>query len=232
MKGFFILILLGALGVAFFWERAESARLRAANETLLLENQEAGRLAAENAELSKLRTTAPVIERSDTTELLRLRNQAGQLRGQQLEAEKLRAANQRLADEIQSGKFKPRRLADVEGSIPREKWAFAGFATPEATVQSFLTAIASGDPQQLMGCMSPKDAESMRQELERDPDVFRKRFDQEFGKLNKLSAFRIAGTRPKGPNPDRIEVLVQFVADGEPTPLPLRRVGNEWKLGD
>jgi len=228
-----ILALLGVVvfAAAFFWEQSQLLRLRAGNEALRVEQREADQLAAENRELPKLRSEGEA-PKFDRTELLRLRNQAGKLRAQQQEINKLRAANGRLAEEIKAGKFTPRRLADMEGAVPREKWVYAGFATPEATVQSFLSAVLSGDPEQFANCMTPEDAVRMREEMARDPDGFRKSLEKEFGKTSTLSAFRITGVVPKGSDGGKVEVRLQLVADGESMPLPLKRVGNEWKLGD
>jgi len=229
MKVLFAIALIGLLAVAWLWERNAIAGLRAQNESLRAENAEAAQLTEENRELERLRTDASPTKRLDRAELLRLRNEVRRLRAQQQDVEKLRAANQRVAEEIKSGKITPRRLADMEGAVPREKWTFAGFTTPEATVQTFFAAIASGDPEQVMRCMPARDAERMRQQMAQDPESFRKNFMGEFNKLGKISAFRITGTRTI--DDDRMEVLVQAVADGESMPLPLHRVGSEWRLG-
>ena len=113
--------LLGLMAVAFFWERSAMVGLRAQNESLRAENAEAGQLAGENRELEGLRAAAGTTKRTDRTELLRLRNEVRRLRVQQQEVEKLREANQRVAEEIKAGKFTPRRLADMEGAVPREE---------------------------------------------------------------------------------------------------------------
>jgi len=230
VKALFAIALLGLLAAACFWERNAMNGLRAQNDSLRPESVEAGQLADENRDLPGLRAAASPTNRIDRAELLRLRNEVRRLRAQQQEAEKLRAANQRAAEEIKSGKFTPRRLADMEGAVPREKWTFAGFATPEATVQSFLAAIASGDPEQVMRCLPAEETERMKQQMAKDPESFRKEFLGGLDKFGKLTAFRITGTRSI--DDDRMEILVQVVADGESMPLPLRRVGTEWKLGD
>src|SRR5262249_25402593 len=136
---------------------------------------------------------------------------------------------QGAAEETKPGKFTPRRLADMQGAVPREKWSFAGFATPETTVQTFFAAIASGDPEQIIRCLPPRDAERMRQEMARDPQGSGKNFLAELDRMGKVSAFRITGTR--NIDESHSEVLVQVVADGESMPLPIQRVGDEWKLG-
>ena len=231
MKTIFAILVLAILGAAFAWERKAIVTLRAQNESMRADKLEAERLANENRDLPKLRAGQPAtVEQGGNAELLRLRNEVRQLRAQQQEMVKLRAANQRAAEELKSGKFTPRRLVDMEGAVPREKWSFAGFATPEATVENFFAAIATADPEQIMRCMTPEGAEGLRQQMAKDPEGMRKEFEEQFGKLGKVSGFRITGTRRKGD--DKMEVLVQVVADGQSMPLQLRRVDNEWKFGD
>lgn len=227
------LTLLAVLAGAFLWERHAITTLRARNEALRAQGDEARQLAEDTRDLESLRASAASAgQRRDNTELLRLRNDIRQLRAQQQEVEKLRAANQRVAAEIQAGKFSPRRLSDQPGAVPREKWAFAGFATPEAAVQSFFAALSTGDPEQFLRCAGPQGAERMRREMLKDPERFRKDFAEELGKMGKVSAFRITDTRVRNDDPDRLEILVQVVAEGEAMPLPLRRIGNEWKFED
>ena len=74
----------------------------------------------------------------------------------------------------------------------------------------------------------PGAADDVPKKAQDDPAV--KQFEEQFGKLGKVSGFRITGTRRKGD--DKMEVLVQVVADGQSMPLQLRRVDNEWKFGD
>ena len=231
MKALCVLFALAILGGLIAWERKTINGLSVQNQALYTDKIEAERLAEENRQLSGLRDNPQTgLEPGANTELLRLRNEVRQLRAQQGELEKLRASNRRVADELKSGQFVPRRLAEVEGSVPREKWSFAGFATPEATVQSFFAGLSSGDPEQIITCMSPHDAEQFKKQLADDPEKTRKEFAQEFAKLGRTSAFRITGTRNAGA--DKIEVMVQVVADGQSMPLPLVRVNQEWKIGD
>jgi hypothetical protein len=150
------------------------------------------------------------------------------LRAQQQEAEKLRAANQRVADEIKSGKFNPRRLVDMEGAVPREKWTFAGFATPEATVQSFFAGLASGEVEQFINCLTPNLAAKFRAEMAKDPARKQEDFKKGIAQMANLSAFRIVQQKPR--SPDTVLIEIQMTVDGERMPMPLQRVGNEWKI--
>ena len=230
MKLILVIPLFGMLAVAFLWERTSIARLRVENESLRVEKLEADHLAEENRDLPKLRAAVAgaSAERGPSTELLRLRNEVRRLRGQQPEIARLRAENERIRSELNSGKFNPRRLADLEGFIPRENWASAGFATPEAAAQSFFAAIASGDLEQLLRCASPEAAKDLRQQIQEDPEQFQREQREELGRFAKVSGFRVAERRQLAD--DRIVLSLQFSAEGEAMPLPLRRVGSEWKI--
>jgi hypothetical protein len=227
MKTPFAIALLGLLTAGFFWERRAMEGLRAQNESLRPENSEAAQLANANRELPALRATAGTAKKTDRAELLRLRNEVRRLRVQQQEIEKLRAANQRVADEIKSGKFTSRRLADMEGALPREKWTFAGFATPEAAVQSFFAAVSTGDAEQIVRCMEPQLGESLRQGFENDPERFRQKMLQVTA-FASVSVFRIV--EKQGVSDDEVEVRVQATVDGARLPLEFRRISAEWKL--
>ena len=228
MKILLALILVGLLAAGWFWERSASDKLRMENEALRPEALEAGQLADENRDLPALRAAAAPAQRGDRTELLRLRNEVRRLRAQQQEVEKLRAANQRVAEEIKSGKFAPRRLADMEGAVPREKWTFAGFATPEATAQSFFAGLASGEIEQFVNCLTPGLAAKMRAEMVNDPARKQEEFKKGIAQMANLSAFRIVHQKPR--SPDRVLLEIQMTVDGERMPMPLQRVGNEWKI--
>jgi hypothetical protein len=227
-----VAILVLAICVALLaWERKVIASLSVESNTLRAEKLEAEQLANENRELPGLRENQQAgLEPGGNVELLRLRNEVRQLRAQHAESEKLRGANQRLTEELKSGHFTPRRLADMDGTVPREKWIFAGFATPEAAIQSFFAGVVTGDPEQLIRCMSPQAALDFRNEFENDPKKVREEIAKEFGKLGQASGFRITGSRNTGDN--KIEILVQVAADGQSMPLPLSRINQEWKIGE
>src|SRR5215475_3269632 len=121
MKLLLGIALLAAVATVALWERGSIGRLRVANESLRAEKLEADRLANENQELSRLRSTVAAATTNESgrpsAELLRLRAEVSRLRAQAQEAATLRAENERIAAEIKSGKFAPKRLADMEGFI-------------------------------------------------------------------------------------------------------------------
>ena len=207
-------------------------KLKAENESLRAQLLEAERLEIENRQLPELRKAAPAAASDAATgpsiELLRLRGEVSRLRAQPLDTAKLRAENEQLAAEIKSGKFAPKRLADMDGFVPREQWASAGLATPEAAVQSYFAAMALGDVDLFLRCLITEVAEPMRREVERDPTGFRTAFQKSGRPFGAATGVRIAGRRHL--SDDTVQLHVQFAAEGSSTPMILRRVGNEWKI--
>jgi hypothetical protein len=232
MKAILAMLALSILVMAVAWERNAIGLLRAHNEVLRADKQEIDRLAAENSDLPKVRMAVASAPQVNDAELLRLRNEVRTLRAQQPEIAKLLAANQRIAEEIKTGKFTSRRLMDMEGTLSREQWAFAGFATPEAAAQSLVAAIAADDPSQIIRCATPTLAEEMKKTSALDPQKFREQFLGDLTELAGFAASRVTFTRNL--EDGRVEVFIQGMdAEGrmrQPQALPLRRVGNEWKL--
>ena len=110
MKSLLAIATLALLIATGWWERTQTDRLRANNEALRADQREVERLAAEKREQPKLSAAPSEPEpQGGKTELLRLRNEVRQVRAQQLEADELRSGNQRVAEEIKSGRFTPRR---------------------------------------------------------------------------------------------------------------------------
>ena len=233
MKAAFGIALIAIPFAAAVWERNSMGKLRAENEALRAERIEADQLANANRELPGLHAAAGATIAEATagssTELLRLRGEVSRLRVQTQDPAKLRAENERLAAEIASGKFATKRLADMEGFVPREQWAGAGLATPEATLQSYLGAIVTSDVELMFRCLTPENSQPMRREFERDPVRFRNEFQKDVAQIfGRVAGMRIAGRRQL--SEDSVNLQVQFAADGATMPMTLRRVANEWKL--
>jgi hypothetical protein len=233
MKTLAAILGLVVLGTVFVWERGATRTLQSDNESLRVVREEADRLAAENRDGQKLRAAARSAGRPgppELVELLDLRNRIRSLRAQQREVEELRAANRRLADEIKSGQFAPRPVAEMPDAVPRERWVFAGFATPEATVQSLFAGIVAGEMEQFINCLTPERAAEMRADLAQDPRGEQESFKAGLSEFTRTSAYRIAAQRVRAA--DEVWLTVQVNTEDEPTPMsvPLRRVNGEWKI--
>jgi hypothetical protein len=228
MKALSAFIVLVAVAFLTFWQQNAQRALRVENETLGIEELEAERLVIENRDLRKTRAGfAEAVDPGTATELLQLRNEVGLLRREQLEITRLRAENERIATELVSGKFTPRRLADMDGFMSRANWPSAGFATPEAAAQSVFAGITSGDFEQFIRCFDPQTEAELRQQVGDNVEGMQRELAETAHQFGKVTGLRIVGHQQEVD--DQVALKLQLSADGEAITLRLRRVGNEWK---
>ena len=224
-----VCLLAAAVGVAWV-QRNSIAALRKKNIEL---RQQAD---AENAARENRGTPRHVDDQEiqslteATRELPKLRNEVRQLRQQKPEIDRLRSENGQLAAQIASGANRP-KLAQIEGYVPKEKWAQAGFATPEATIQSFFWAIANQDTAYVVQCMAPKmQREYERQFAGKSLEEQKAVFAQGMESLGRMGGYRIAETQQVSEN--KVIIGIEAAAGGHVMKMPLERIGNEWKLNE
>lgn len=209
-------------------QRTSISRTRSANETLRQQSAATATLVAQPSQASNNEIDALQEANRD---LPKLRNEVRKLREEKREFEKLRAENERLAASLKAGpKTAAPRMSEAEGFVLREKWTHAGFATPEATVQTFFWASATKDFKSLVECMSGRERERFEKELRESSDGGAKKFEKDFAVLADMQGFRIA--ERKQITEDKVELHIQAAAGGHAIPMPLQRVNGEWKLAD
>ena len=212
------------------WQRSVAGGLRAKNEELQAMKAEADRLAAENQDLAALRAVNKQSVDGAGSELLRLRGEVRQLRAQQPQIDRLRAENEGLAAAIRGGVAQSQKFSEMEGFMAKDSWSKAGFATPDATLQTFFWAIREGDVASLAECMSPRSAQHLRRLNEPGNEQERDRTLEDFRKLISGLGLRVADQQSTAA--DRATAGIQAAAGGAIIKLQLRRYGTEWKLED
>ncbi|HXT38398.1 MAG TPA: sigma-70 family RNA polymerase sigma factor [Candidatus Angelobacter sp.] len=125
-------------------------RLRAENQSL---RERADNLASENTRLSNLAapTNSSHLSKDQFGELMRLRGEVNMLRKQLKEVEK--------QDPVVHGEISPTAVTSealTSQTIPKESWAFAGYATPEAALQSVAWAMSTGNVKTFFTSLSPE----------------------------------------------------------------------------
>jgi len=187
-----------------------------------------GALAAENAQLSNQVVRAATdarLEQAQHAELLRLRGEVGVLRRQAAQ----RAANPvgRPASDQQKGEE-----AGQQQPIPKESWAFSGYGSPEAGIQSLFWALHQGDSnafQAYLQGLSP----DLRAKIERDaesrgPNAFAELGVHETGDM---AAFQIL--KKVALSDDKVVLEIQSGAADTPSQMiMMKRFGSDWKLFD
>jgi hypothetical protein len=193
-------------------ERRRIAGLRQDNEGLREELAAAQRASSAkgsdqsgppNEELERLRAEA--------REVHKLRNEVNQLRAGVKEVDQLRAENQRLRGAGRPPQAPPGTAVAAptattlqEGYYAKENWAFTGYATPEAALQSVIWAMHEGDTKTLLASLAPEELARMQ---------------KEWG--NKSEAQVSADTK-RGTDKISGEDKVQKIS--------MRRYGAEWKM--
>ena len=143
-----VLCATAVVGVASWLAVGYQARvgLEEENQALRTQLDQMGEMAAENERLSNLvahASQSQSLPEDQLRELLRLRAEVAALRQQA----KLVASP---PDENRQAPAAPQPSDLVTNSWPKETWAFAGYASPSAAVQSCLWAASRGDVKAFM----------------------------------------------------------------------------------
>jgi hypothetical protein len=213
-----------------------------------LQWREKERLAAENAQLrsgvelaqtERPTTSAQEIDpgknaaaEAEKLELLRLRNEVRQLREGAKELEKLRAEeatlkaeNSRLRTAQGGGQSAP---TNAPGLVAKQDWRFAGYSSPEATLQSLSYSMATGDFDGFLAAQAPADRESLLKD-----STLRERFPAETAQgSEKMAGYRIVGRDPSSTDEKVVLSVEVLEANGkiQQEPLTFIRDGKEWKM--
>ena len=215
-------------GGAACWviEQSAQSRLVQKNESMQQQADQLAQLAAENERLSNLLKegkSPDSLSKAEFHELLRLRNQVGQLDRTKREADELRAANQQLVVGLAN-------TGTNQGYWSGEQLAFAGFADPESAMKSTLAAWISGDPGAFLASCVPAE----RAELEKEKAATS---EAEFAARSKCLAglygpanqgVRVLGKKTL--SQDEAVLDLHFEGDEKSREFQLRRFGDEWRV--
>ena len=159
-------------------------------------------------------------------ELNRLRGEVARLRAATNEARQLRQELSRLRSPQRPGPDPAQ-----PDNFPRESWAFAGYATPESTMQSLAWAALQGDVNTFLNSMSPDRQSHQRQEWQKhgnNETQVRDRLTREFGGTK---AIRIDGRQLISDNEVIFSMFIEREnGGGEKANVKLQRIDNQWKV--
>lgn len=188
-------------------------------------------LAVENNRLSNLVAHAnSSLANDQLKELLRLRSEVGLLRRQTNELAKLREENRQLRATLAVGEAllstNSPPMTPPENIFPKESWAFAGYATPEAALQSFTWAMSTGDVRTFQASMSPDGQQQLAGKYEGKSDA--EIAASMVSDMDKTSGYRILGKDVASES----EVTLTIYIDGEATQarIKMQKIGNDWKF--
>ncbi|MDB6110035.1 MAG: hypothetical protein JWR69_1785 [Pedosphaera sp.] len=215
-------------GVLLFKLHRENEELRVSNEKTpkATKPELADKLAKREAELQVLRV--------QVQDLLRLRHEVRQLRANTNELSRLLEESRQSKPTSTNASPAPTTTAatgDEEDYISKDHWTFAGYATPEATLQSSMWALREGDLEAFLDSLTLDG----RAKIEEQMQTGNKSPIELAADLKKssdaLTGFKILdqGT----PSHDSIVLQVQMSTTGSAVHrFIFTRVGNEWKMSD
>jgi hypothetical protein len=114
-------------------------------------------------------------------------------------------------------------------SFPRESWDFAGYATPEATVQSYIWAASQGKAESVLACLDPDSdiAKKIKAEFQAHPESLAKAPEQS----QNVREFRILSSEILSGDEVRLTATMTIKGvEGPPDKLHLRKINGDWKL--
>ncbi|HEX5219745.1 MAG TPA: hypothetical protein VFZ59_09270 [Verrucomicrobiae bacterium] len=168
---------------------------------------------------------APPAQHSPSVELLRLRGEVGQLERRKRELSNLRSENGILRTQVAiKGTNAPGVFILPADYIKKSAAKFAGYGTPEDTVQSLLAAIQNRDVNAFVEAFSPEEAERVAARIQSgsSPDEF-------FKEADIIPGLRIV-KKDKDAD-DTVTLTVELLpGEADQTELQLKQFDGQWKL--
>jgi hypothetical protein len=235
---------LGLVGAVTVTGIAASLAIWQSGQAKLRENAEASRheveqiagLSAENERLSNQvawARTAQSLAPEELSELLRLRGQMGLLRRTDKEEAQLQATNAQLRAAQVAWEKQVAEARAAPNFWAKDRLAFAGYAEPEATLQTVLWAMNTGDVKSyLAGWASGDDVNvlfgwELRDKGETELASGRKSLAETLGPA---IGFHILDKKVE--SPDQVILNLSFDGEGKARKFVVQKSGNEWKLTD
>lgn len=217
------------------------AWLRLAAEHQALEQQlgQMAELSARNAQLSLLLAKSPApptLPEEQNRELLRLRGEVGRLRQQTQELETARAENRQAhaaLDRSQPGaRTAAAKAAATADYWPQDSWAFTGYATPDAALQTSFWAANNGDLKALATSTTGKTQAMIEKDLggKSEAEAAIRAMDE----VLPIKSVRILNREPQGDDTVVLTAVMENPKEPQPANVKMimKRIGNDWKLSD
>ena len=226
-----------AAGVMIWLAVEHQAGLRLGQDNRAL-RQQLGQLAglvAENERLSNLVAQASgpqSLPDERLKELLRLRGEVGVLRQQSKELETLRNENRQARAALESGlnaqSAGQAAAAATADYWPRDSWSFAGYASPDASLQSFLWAASKGDVKTLQGGITGEIEKMVAKDLEGKSDS--EASAKAMAELAPLKSVLVLNREVQADDTVVLTTVFEGANHTETNKTLMKKIGNDWKF--
>jgi uncharacterized membrane-anchored protein YhcB (DUF1043 family) len=222
MRALMVGIVIG-LAAGLLFQELRYRNLRKLNQQLAVNVDELRKqIAAREPAITPVDRT----DNEEQSELLRLRNQAAQLRAATNELRQLRAQLDQARASAQTPGAAPGSAATTAELVPREAWSFAGYATPQAAFHSTMFAHSQGDHQTFLASLTGDLARDNQKELNnKTPEQFSENLRRETAKF---TGYRILEMNEV--SPEETVLMIYYAGESDTEKVTMRKVGDEWKL--
>lgn len=207
------------------------ARIKAEAEHTALEQQLEilHGIAEENAQLSNLVARANVpkpLPPDNSRELLRLRAEVTALRQQTADLASALTENRQV--HTQPNRTNAVKATPTADYWPSDSWAFAGYASADATLQSSLWAANHGDVQALLACTTGKLQEDIESQMsaKSETEMSARLMDQVGG----VQSVQILNRAAQPDGMVLVTMSLQGQYDTRTQKVLLQNVGGDWKI--
>lgn len=167
-----VIAMIAVIAVAVLLELQYEARhqLRSQSDAMREQSRQLQELEAENVRLSNLvaLASAPLSD-AQLAELADLRRQVealqqrtNEIAGLQSEIDRLRGLLSTAANSVEDSAVPDVPVTDI---YPRDSWTFAGYDTPENTIQSIMWAVSEGDADTYAAGVTPELGNQLQDEF-------------------------------------------------------------------
>jgi len=236
LKSIFVLVVVSGLALFIFVQYEILAKLRAGNNALRSQIDQMTQAQTARESGANTSTAGNELNADQLSELLKLRGEVTQLRGQTNEIAALRQQNEALRESIKNAAPVPGSSEHVKKSPedalpqdihPKESWGFRGYDSPDATLESMLWSATHGDKAGFMAGFSPE----MREKFEKD--FAQKDFAEEVRK-NPIEEFRVLDRQAVSDDEMVVTIYTTHLDNGNTTgnseDTHFKKIGGQWKV--
>lgn len=174
-------------------------------------------------------TNAP-LPNDELHELLKLRSEVGLLRQQTNQLLKLLTQNRQLSSSLTTGNSQHEPNLAAGDLVPVASLAFAGYATPDATFQSTLSADLKGDSKTFLQGFTPERKQQEENGLaEKSESELAARTAERAAHFDGASV-RILNSRLPSDNEAEVTVFITAEKENKLVTLTMKRIQGEWKI--
>jgi hypothetical protein len=222
-----LVILTGGI-VSWTLQHHAATKLREMNDTFQRQTGELGRLREQNSRLSNLISLASKSNSSsldELRELLRARNEVGQLRYKGRDINQLRSTNDSLLAALSNSQ----NIATNPVRWSQDELADIGYADPESAIISTLWALNNEGPNPFFSKLTDDEKAQLAREGNSETEIAA-RSKKMAELLNPASATGISLAGKKFTSADEAIVDLYYEGEGKTRQFAMKRVNGQWRL--